>query len=221
MTTDIEKKLREIVETSTRKAAKEEWSTAAEKQLVPLYNYRLDHIDEVVDLAKVLATGTEADLKVITLAAWLHDLAKPGIGGIPAEHHGVASAEMAKEILSAEKVNQNTIEHVADVIEKHVGLTIKEPLEPIEAQILWEADKLLKLGMIGFTQGLLNGIRLFPGRSISEIVESLHEFIPLATDIVACMVTKRGKKIAAERLDTFKTLIEHLDAELQPENKDV
>ena len=215
MTDEIERKLREIVVTSTRKAAIEEWRDAAENQRVPLYNYRLDHIDEVVDLAKELAAGTNANLEVIVISAWLHDLAKPGVGGIPAKHHGVVSAEMATEILAAEKVDRKVIDQVVDVIEKHVGLTIKEPLEPIEAQILWEADKIMKLGMIGFIQGLLNGIRLFPGRSMTEIAGGLNEFIPLATEITQCMVTKRGKELAKERLNTFKVLTQYLDDELQ------
>ncbi|MGD9396839.1 MAG: HD domain-containing protein, partial [Candidatus Thorarchaeota archaeon] len=81
----IEYRLRMIVERSTRKAAIEEWGDASENQAIPLYNYRLDHIEEVVDLAKELASGTEAKLEVVVLAAWLHDLAKPGVGGVPAQ----------------------------------------------------------------------------------------------------------------------------------------
>jgi len=216
MNTNIEKKLRRIVETSTKKAAIEEWKTACEKEIVPLYNYRLDHIEEVVDLVKDIAAGTPANMEVLILAAWLHDLAKPGIGGIPAQHHGIASAEMAKEILTAERVDHETIVQVEDIIQKHVGLTIREPLEPIEAQILWEADKILKLGMIGIIQAILNGIRLFPGRSMREIARSLNEFIPLATDIVKCTETKRGKELANERLNTLKEVARYLDDESEP-----
>ncbi|MFW9805146.1 MAG: HD domain-containing protein [Candidatus Thorarchaeota archaeon] len=210
----IENRLREIVETSTRKAAMEEWRESSKKQLVPLYNYRLDHIEEVVDLAKVIAIATNANLEVVTLAAWLHDLAKPGVGGLAAKHHGRVSAEMAKEILTAEKVDREIIDQVLVVIEKHVGLTIKEPLKPLEAQVLWEADKIMKLGMIGFIQELLNGVRLFPGRGLKEISKGLHEFVPLATEITNCMQTERGKELAAERLNTLKVLIKYLDNEL-------
>jgi uncharacterized protein len=214
MKESIENRLKVIVEKSTRNAAIEEWKESSEKQTIPLYNYRLDHILEVVDLAKSLASETTANLEVITLAAWLHDLAKPGVGGISAKHHGVASAKMAKEILIAENVEHNIIDQVMDAIEKHVGLTIKEPLHPIEAQILWEADKIMKLGMIGFLQGILNGIRLFPGRSLRDITKDLHKFIPLATEITNCMDTEKGKKLAGERLDTLKALIKYLDEEV-------
>lgn len=212
----IETRLRMIVERSTRKAAIEEWRDASENQANPLYNYRLDHIEEVVDLAKELASGTEANMEVIVLAAWLHDLAKPGVGGVPAQHHGIASAELAEDILANEGISPEIINQVSVVIKKHVGLTLKEPLVPIEAQILWESDKILKLGMIGFIQGLLNGVRLFPGRGLMEISKGLHEFLPLAKDIVKSMETKKGKELANERLRTLNVLIESLDNELEP-----
>ncbi|MHA2150142.1 MAG: HD domain-containing protein [Candidatus Thorarchaeota archaeon] len=214
MNENIEKNLRKIVEDSTRKAAIEEWRTASEKQLIPLYNYRFDHIEEVVDLAKHIASGTDANMDVIILAAWLHDLAKPGVGGLPAQHHGIASAKLAEDILPQEGVNPETIAQVLDVIQKHVGLTRKEPLEPIEAQILWEADKILKLGVIGFIQYILNGVRIEPGRSLNQIADSLREFLPLASDIAHCMVTERGQELAQERLNTLRILSKYLDSEL-------
>ncbi|MFW9868421.1 MAG: HD domain-containing protein [Candidatus Thorarchaeota archaeon] len=214
--TSIEDRLRLIVEVSTRKAAIKEWNDAAASQKVPLYNYRLDHIEEVVELAKHIAEGTNANMEVVVLAAWLHDLAKPGIGGISAEQHGIASAKMAEEILTAEKVQHDTIEKVSEVIRKHVGLTLKEPLEPIEAQIIWEADKILKLGVIGEFQGLLNGVRLFPGRNMKQIAEDQREFLTLARKIVESVVTEKGKAIAHERVRTLELISESLDREMDP-----
>ena len=219
MKKDIEDRLEKIVEVSTRKAAIDEWRSASEKQKVPLYNYRYDHIKEVVDLAKFIASGTDANPDVIMLASWLHDLAKPGIGGISAEQHGIASAELAEEILPQEDVDFELIAQVSDVIKKHVGLTIKEPLQPIEAQILWEADKILKLGIIGLLQYTLNGVRIFPGQSLMEISERMHEFLPLAEDIAGCVVTEKGKTIAKERLQRLYLLLELLDSELNPSKK--
>lgn len=216
MKSDIEQRLRRIIEVSTKKAAIAEWEEAVKTQKVPLYNYRFDHIEEVVVLAKHIAEGTAADMDVITLAAWLHDLAKPGIGGIPAQHHGIVSAEMAEEILTLEEINREKIEKVSDVIRKHVGLTLKQPLEPLEAQILWEADKILKMGMIGFLQGTLNGVRIFPGRSLAKISEGISEFLNLATNITDSMVTKRGRAIAQERFKTLHDVSKILNSELNP-----
>ena len=219
MKEDIEKNLRKVVEITTRKAAMEEWITAAERQKVPLYNYRFDHINEVVDLAKYIAEGTDANMEVVILAAWLHDIAKPGVGGISAQRHGIASAEIAEEILNEEGVDSETIVQVSDVIRKHVGLTIKEPLEPIEAQVIWEADKIFKLGLVGLLQSVLNGIRLFPGQSMKDIGMKLREFLPLATDLASCVVTERGKEEAKERLQRLHLLADMLDSELTSRNQ--
>jgi len=219
MKENIETNLRKVVEVTTRKAAIEEWSTAANKQKVPLYNYRFDHILEVVDLTKYIAGGTEANIDEVILAAWLHDIAKPGIGGISTADHGNASAEIAEEILLEEGVEYETISKVCNIIRKHVGLIIKETLEPIEAQVLWEADKILKLGLVGLFQFVLNGVRIFPGQTLKEINTRLHEFLPLAADLVACVVTERGKEVAMERLRRLHLLADMLETELNPGNE--
>ncbi|MHA2359355.1 MAG: hypothetical protein ACXAB5_03715, partial [Candidatus Thorarchaeota archaeon] len=86
-----------------------------------------------------------------------------------------------------------------------------------EAQILWEADKLLKLGMIGLLQYVLNGVRIFPGRSMKEIANETRDFLNLATDIAECMVTVHGKAIAQERLKTLRYVSKTLDSELNPQ----
>ncbi len=216
MRSDIEQRLRRYIEVTTRQAAISEWKEAAMNQMVPLYNYRMDHVDEVVVLAKQIAEGVDVDIEVITLAAWLHDMAKPGVGGISAQHHGRVSAEMAEEILTQEKIDHEKIEKVTDAIKKHVGLTLKQPLEPLEAQIIWEADKILKLGMIGFLQYVLNGIRIFPGRSLNQISDEIREFLNLGTNIANSMVTERGRAIAYERLKTLKSISKMLDSELNP-----
>jgi len=219
MKENIEKNLEKVVEGTTRKAAIEEWKFAAEKQKIPLYNYRFDHIKEVVNLAKYIAEGTDANMEVVVLAAWLHDVAKPGIGGISSDKHGVTSAEIAEDILLDEGIEHETITQVSDVIRKHVGLTIKGTIEPIEAQVLWEADKILKLGIVGLLQSVLNEVRIFPGQDLNEINKRLREFLPLAANLAACVVTERGKEIAKERLQRLYLLADMLDSELNSGNK--
>lgn len=216
MKLEIEDKLRKIVELSTKEAAIEEWKEASEKQRKPLYNYRLDHVEEVVELAKLIGKSTTADLEVVTLAAWFHDLAKPGVGGISAKDHGKVSAELAEDWLLKAGYDLEITERVCDAIRKHVGLTLEKPLEPIEAQVLWEADKILKLGFIGLIHYILNGIRISKGLTLNEISEQLHEFLPLATKIAGSMNTKTGKEIADDRLKRLFILSEMLDSELNP-----
>lgn len=212
MKAGIESRLKTLIETSTRQTAIEEWNEAATNQKVPLYNYRFDHIQQVVTLAKHLAEGTEADMEIITLAAWLHDVDKPGVGGDSI--HGIDSAKLTEEILIRERIEPDLVAKVANVVKQHVGLTIEKPLEPIEAQILWEADKILKLGVVGLLQFVLNGTRLFPGRGLDEIAQALREFLPLATEIANCVVTKKGRGIAQQRLKSLQQISAFLDSEI-------
>lgn len=214
MNPEIENQLRQMVTNSTRKAAVDEWKKSANKQRLPLYNYRGDHVEQVVRLVKEIGPTTDADMDIVILAAWLHDLAKPGIEGIEIRHHGIASAELAEDWLAQAGYDAKTITQVADAVRKHVGLKLEKPLEPVEAQVLWEADKILKLGIVGLLQYVLNSIRINPGQDLGNIADRLREYLPLAADITNCVVTERGKEIAAERLQRLRILSEMLDSEL-------
>jgi len=215
MNSEIENQLHQMVTNSTRKAAIDEWKKSANKQRLPLYNYRGDHVEQVVRLVKEIGPTTDVDMDIVILAAWLHDLAKPGIEGIEIRHHGIASAELAEDWLAQAGYDAKTITQVADAVRKHVGLKLDKPLEPIEAQVLWEADKILKLGMIGLLQYVLNGIRITPGQNLHDIAEKLRKFLPLAGDIAGSVVTEKGKEIAAERLRNLHQLVDILDSELR------
>jgi len=216
MKVGIEKQIKKMVVDTTSDAAIEEWKEASMSQQVPLYNYRGDHVEQVVKLAEHLGSKTDADMDIVVLAAWFHDFAKPGLGGIEIRDHGVASAELAREWLIKNGYDKTIVEKICDVIRKHVGLTLEKPLEPIEAQILWEADKIHKLGLVGLLQYVLNGIRLHPGKSLSDFHIELVEFLPLAARIADSVVTERGKELAIERLKTLQELARILETELNP-----
>lgn len=217
MKPEIEDQMRLVVESTTKKAAIEEWKTAGKNQRVPLYNYRFDHVKQVVKLAKHIGPTTDADMEIVILAAWFHDLAKPGLEGIEIKNHGIASAELTEHWMIEKGYAHDVIEKVSDVIRKHVGLRLDKPLEPIEAQVLWESDKILKLGIIGFMQYILNGVRYTPGQELGDIAIKLEEFLTLAQGITDNVVTTRGKEIAKERMQSLRTLSQMLISELNPE----
>ncbi|MHA2143226.1 MAG: HD domain-containing protein [Candidatus Thorarchaeota archaeon] len=213
MKEDLEAKLEEIVRVGSEKAAIEEWSAIQANHDVALYNYRFDHVKHVVGVALHIAQEVGADEQVILLAAWLHDIAKPGMGDI--QKHGEAGAEKAGEILRENSINPDVIDRVCDVIRKHVGLTLKKPVQPLEAQVLWDADKITKLGAIGLIHYLVNGIRINPGFLLSEVSIQVNEFLMLGDRIVESMNTKPGKAIAEKRLDTLKHFASALETELK------
>ncbi|RDE14611.1 MAG: hypothetical protein C4K48_06075 [Candidatus Thorarchaeota archaeon] len=210
----IEEQIRKMVKATTSEAAIDEWKDASDNQDAPLYNYRGDHVEQVVQLAKHLASKTDADMEVVILAAWFHDYAKPGLGGASIRDHGAASAELAEEWLIKNGFGSPTVIRVRDAIKKHVGLTLEKPIEPIEAQIIWEADKIHKLGLIGLLQYILNGIRIQPGNGLGDFHRQLIEFLPLASKIAESVSTPRGKTLAYERLRTLQNLVRILGIEL-------
>lgn len=108
------------------------------------FSHRWEHVCQVVGLARWLAEATGADREIVEAAAWLHDVRKEQ------PSHGVAGALAAQEILAATDFPQEKIAAVADVIRKHVGLfraADAAVLTPLEAAVLWDADKLSKLGV--------------------------------------------------------------------------
>jgi uncharacterized protein len=105
------------------------------------FNYRWEHVQAVVRLAIRLAELTGADREIVEAAAWLHDVAKPH-----SRSHGQDGAVAARRILTRTDFPPEKIDAVADAIAKHVGLFTDESLEPIEAAVVWDADKLSKLG---------------------------------------------------------------------------
>lgn len=213
----LEAKLSKIVKSRTELAARTEWSEIQPSHSVALYDYRFDHIRLVVATAKSMATTLGADLEVVSLAAWLHDIAKPGMRGV--KKHGEASAEMARELLTQEGLDAGTIECVCHTIKKHVGLTLTEPVQPLEAQILWDADKIAKLGFVGLIHFLVNGLKMKPGMDLHSISDDIKGFTVLAEKIAASMNTIPGKEIAQERLRTLQNLSLILESELNPDRQ--
>lgn len=215
MDSALENRLMDIIKRESSITAIKEWVDSQKNSKKPLYNYRFDHVELVVKLVQYLANQTGADYDRITMAGWLHDVAKPGIGGV--RNHGELSAEIAQRILTEEGIDSMTIEKVCDSIRKHVGLTLDKPLESLEAQILWDADKIVKLGMVGFIHFLLNGIRLEPDLNIYEISARLRDYLSLVEKITKSMNTASGRKIAEKRFNVLVKISELLDKELNIE----
>lgn len=217
MSSDIETYLRRYVKRLTNQAAKEEWSNIQKGEIEAVFNYRLNHVKEVVRLAEAITECLNINIEILEMAAWLHDIAKPGIDG--PEQHGRKSSRKARKILSEMDIEETQIRKVCDIIEKHVGLTLQQPLEPLEAQLLWEADKLSKLGATGIIHYIINGIRLKPGMSLQDISEDLSDFMSLAEEIADSMHTEKAKEIASKRFNTMKSFVKSLEQEVQRREK--
>ncbi len=174
----------------------------------PLYNYRWEHVTAVVTLAIKLARLTGADEEVVTAAAWLHDIRKDA-----KERHPQAGAAYARNFLAQTDFPPEKIEHVARAIQDHMGLWLDAPLADLESQVLWDADKLAKIGLTAAFHWL--GLSLSSGNS-----KKTSDFIAggRTTDwqekTVASMHTEPAKRAAARRLLAYRRLWDELEGEL-------
>jgi uncharacterized protein len=223
----LEARMKTRVLKESAAVAIEEWTDFLNRLDVPFFNYRGTHVTEVVRIAKHLAKETGADYDVVVMAAWFHDVEKPSTVGRwgakmkrdeARRTHGQASADIARPYLLEAGVAPDVVERVCDAIEKHVGYTRDEPLTPLEAQVVWEADKLAKLGITSLVFNLINGLRYEPNPNMDDILERARKTYEVyAKDIAASMFTEPGRRIAKARMRNYEAFIQLLESELEME----
>ncbi|MFT7587221.1 MAG: putative nucleotidyltransferase with HDIG domain [Cellvibrionaceae bacterium] len=177
----------------------------------PGFIYRWEHVKAVVSQAKKLAEITGADADVIEAAAWLHDIKKHESGS----KHAELGARFAGQFLLETNFPKNKIDRVAHAIASHCGLWLDEPLEELEAQVLWDADKLTKVGLTAAFHRIPGDlVRPNVSYTTEDIIESGR-----ANDwqdkTVASFHTNAARKAGAERLKASRLLWKQLAQELK------
>lgn len=92
------------------------------------------HIEAVVKNAKLLAEKNGADLEIVIIAAWLHDIASITDYSLYEQHH-IHGAEMAEEILKTFDYPTEKIEIVKTCIKNHRGSVPKTKTETCSESI--------------------------------------------------------------------------------------
>lgn len=198
-----------------RRAAQKAMRAATEEEALrrygtrePVFNYRWEHVKAVVSVALRLADLTGADREVIEAAGWLHDICK-----VEGEDHPEEGARFARRFLPKTDFPPQKIDRVAMAIENHIGLWRDEPLQDLESQVLWDADKLAKIGLTAafhWTGGTL--ARGDPKSTEDLIANGLDADWQEKT--VASMHTEPARRAAQKRLDAYNQLWSALEAEL-------
>jgi uncharacterized protein len=172
------------------------------------FNYRWEHVTTVVTLAVKLAQLTGADTEIVEAAAWLHDICKHTKDDHPRE-----GAKYALRFLPTTNFPKSKIERVAQAIEDHMGLWRDTPLDNLESMVLWDADKLAKIGLTAafhWTGWALAGSKL---RDMDELISRARSADWLHKT-VASMHTKPARRAAKARLRAYNRLWDRLEAEL-------
>lgn len=174
----------------------------------PLFNYRWEHVLAVHALALRLARLTGADEEVVEAAAWLHDVRK-----LAGEAHPRQGAAFARRFLPQTDFPPDKIERVAQAIEEHRGLWREEPLQLLESAVLWDADKLAKLGLTAAFHWLGNTFSRGESVTLEALIDDLSD-ADWQEKTVASMHTAPARKAAQQRLERFQALWRELREEL-------
>jgi len=124
---------------------KKEAASAMEKAPSVSEAHKLDHLERVWSRCLKLGMKLNADLNVLIAAAFLHDLGRH----YNLDVHGEKSAMLARPILEKIKFPKEKIGKILDCIRFHDHSTPKSKRELIEAQILYDSDKLDAFGAAG------------------------------------------------------------------------
>jgi uncharacterized protein len=198
-----------------REAARQAMRKATEQEILNRYgsmdvsfNYRWEHVTTVVRLATRLARLTGADEDVVEAAAWLHDIRKE-----TKQKHALEGAEYARLFLPRTDFPPSKVEHVARAIEGHMGLWREEPLTDLEAMVLWDADKLAKIGLTAVFHWTGDSLAGFQPTSVREIVDDSRQ-TEWQQKTVDSMHTEPARHAAEIRLRHFNWLWHSLEEEL-------
>jgi uncharacterized protein len=188
-----------------------------------------DHILRVLRLAEHIGRAEDADLSIVRTAALLHDWGRARAQAQGADHSKVA-ASLARNFLTDE--GEVWTEAVVHAIAAHRFRTAPAP-QTLEAQVLFDADKLDAIGAIGvaraFAYGGAHGQRLWASQESIDLERwqadgdnpgehtPVHEFVVKLSRIKERLFTEAGKAIAEGRHRYMAQFYERLDAEVRGE----
>jgi len=127
-----------------------------------------DHFIPVVKYSKFLAKKLNADVEIVELVAWLHDIGSIIYGR---ENHHITSSEIAEKKLIEFNYSQEKIKLVKKCILHHRG-SVNLDKESIEEQIIADADAMSAFDCIW---GLFQAAFIFEKKSRIEAKNSVKQ----------------------------------------------
>ena len=184
-----------------------------------------DHVLRVLALAERIGQAEGADLEIVRAAALLHDVARAEEEGSDA-CHARAGARHAREILQGHPPQK--VEAVAQAIATH-RFREKSTPQTLEAQVLYDADKLDAIGAIGVARAYAvsgqTGQRLWApvptdyrweARGTPEHT-AVHEFVFKLSRLKETLFTPTARAIAEERHRYMVEFFVRLEREVKGE----
>ncbi len=187
-----------------------------------------DHVQRVAHLAVQIARAEGADEEVVLLAALLHDVPTTLHATARAAHH-LAAADFAQQYLTQRGMALKRIENVVHCIAAHRFRDQSLQPQTLEAQCLYDADKLDSIGAIGVARAFAfagaHGNRLWTepygatppaeAKPSGADYTPVHEFVYKLQRLLATLHTPTARQIGEERHAFMVTFYEQLDAEMR------
>jgi HD superfamily phosphodiesterase len=173
----------------------------------PFYNYRLEHVQQVErDVLRLEKEVGGADTDILLAAVWIHDRFQPQYEG---NNHASRAAQWARENLPVLGFPHEKIETVAFAVARHSDPPGLIPSAVTEARLLWDADKLTKIGTVGVVTYLC-GHPAFRDVRTSFTSMALHglEHLDHSRKMVNQFYYECSRKIAQERYEEEKAFYE-------------
>lgn len=153
------------------------------------------HLKRVVENALKIGKAENANLFLVELSAWLHDVGDYKL------HDGVdRSEELVKEFLLTQNLSDELIDKVNEIISQ-VSFSKANSVTSLEAKVVQDADRLDAIGAIGiaraFAFGGSRGRELWnPDQPESTSVQHFYDKLLKLKDL---MNTETAKVIAEKR----------------------
>jgi uncharacterized protein len=188
-------------------------------------SHGFDHVLRVTALAERIAKEEGADVEIVRAAALLHDVAAEP----DRETHHLAGAARAREILMVLGEPPERVEAVAHCVQAHRFRKPEEGPRTLEAECVFDADKLDAIGAVGvaraFVYGAELGQRLWGdvspefkvGRDTGEPYTAHHEYYRKLIHIRDRLYTEAGRRIAAARHRAMVDFFERMALEVAGE----
>lgn len=192
-----------------------------------------DHVLRVYNMAEKLAQSEGADLEIVRAAALLHDAegSQTSGGDEGRKEHHQASADFARKILEAEGWPEDRILAVQHCIRAHRFRAASEPPATLEAQVIFDADKLDVIGAIGVVRtiayNVVTGEPVFiePSEKFLRTGEkepgeehsSYHEYFFKLSKIKDRLYTDTARRMGESRHQLMQAFFDQLSAEMRGE----
>ena len=185
----------------------------------PPFPYRWEHVQLVVRKGRwLLAQYPDADADVVIAACWLHDVRKRE------PEHAKRGADFARRLLPTIGFPAHKVPRVAQAIKQHEGMwrpesswrasqpgpmPVEPPIQPLEAALVWDADKLSKVGPLTLVHWLPHHVRALGRAGKQTTTEALVEenrlwLKTLRARTLPSFNTEAARRRATELLDAYE-----------------